>query len=197
MGSVVYSSSFHEGDGWYTGTVNANTKVSLSHGNYVVHASTHLHHVFFTPYSTPHAVMSVEAAATAYPSDNISMGPGCQSDAGVNPPVVYQLAVYPDGQWYIEEARLPGGVQPLTSGTTAPLGSSATLQLTCAINDRTSSTETTELIAYVNGTKVGATASRINQTSITGFVPVLVVGSYGPQVSVTFTHVTVRAAASH
>ncbi len=193
MGNVVYSSNFGPNDNWITGPVGGNTTITLSGGKYVVHAGTKVHHPLLMPYGAPHAAMSVEAGATGYPSTNVSIGVGCQSDAGVVPPLVYQLVVYPDGQWYVEEARLPGGVETLVSGTTSPLGASATVQLTCVLTNRNSG-ETTQLVAYVNGEKVGAIGSQISGSGVSGFIPILVVGSFGPTVTVAYTSVTVRAA---
>ncbi|MGA2521201.1 MAG: hypothetical protein ABSG81_10330 [Acidimicrobiales bacterium] len=191
MGQVVYTSNFGASQGWDVGSVNANTNITLSNGQYRVTGGTLVHHALLTPYGVPQRGMSIEASATGYPTDNVSIGVGCQSAFGISPSLVYQLVTYPDGQWYIEEARVPGTVETLLSGDAAPLGSAASLQLTCVITGKTSGTETTQLVGYVNGTEVGAIGDRIHQ-QVGGYMPILVLGTFGPTVSTTFTGVTVR-----
>jgi hypothetical protein len=103
------------------------------------------------------------------------------------------MVLYPDGQWYIEEGRIPGSVETLLSGDTTSLGTAASLQLTCLITANASDKETTQLVGFVNGSKVGAIGDQINHIHLGGYVPVLVLGSYGPTVSVAFTNITVRS----
>ncbi len=191
MGQVVYSSTFGASQGWTVGSVNANTTITLTNGQYRVTGWTAIHHALTTPYGVPQRGMSVAANATGYPAGNVSMGVGCQSAYGISSAVVYQLVAYPDGQWYIEEARIPGNVKPLLSGETGPLGAATALQLTCVDTDATSGSETTQLVAYVNGDEVGAIGDRVDQQG-GGYVPILVLGTFGPQVSTTFTSFTVR-----
>jgi hypothetical protein len=191
-GAVVYSSHFGSDENWPTGSLNANTIASLSGGHYVVQAWADIHHVLGTPYSVSHQGISVEAATSDFSPDNVSMGVGCQSAAGVQPSLVYQLLVYPNGQWYIEEARLSGSVQTLTSGSTSALGAAGTLQLTCVITDTTSHKDVTQLVAYVDGSRVGAIGDQIG-TSVGGYVPLLLVGSFGPRVHAAFNGIRVRS----
>jgi len=193
MGAVVYSSNFGSGQHWLTGSLNATTTASLSSGQYVVYGWTTVHHPLLTPYSVSHPGISVETQVTDFSSDNVSMGVGCQSGLGVQPPLVYQLVVYPNGQWYIEEARIPGAVETIASGYTSALGSTATLQLTCVITDTTSDKEITQLVAYVNGTSVGAIGDQIVRTFVGGYIPILLVGSYGPKVHAAFNGISVRS----
>ncbi|MGD0379717.1 MAG: hypothetical protein ABSC30_07005 [Acidimicrobiales bacterium] len=195
-GKVVYASSFGASQGWDTGLVNANTDITLSNGQYRVTGWTRVHHALLTPYGVPQGGMSIETGATDYPNENVSLGVGCQSASGISPSLVYQLVTYPDGQWYVEEARVPGAVETLLSGTTAPLGTAVSLQLTCVITASTSGAETTQLAGYVDGIKVGAIGDQIHQ-QVGGYVPVLVFGTYGPRVSATFTGVTVREIRPH
>jgi uncharacterized protein DUF2510 len=192
-GDIVYSSNFGSGQNWPTGSLNANTTASMTDGQYVVQGWTSIHHLLLAPYSVPHSAISVEAVATDFSSDQVSMGVGCQSGSGVQPPLAYQLVVYPDGQWYIEEARIPGAVEPLTSGDTSALGTTGTLQLTCAITNTTSDKETMQLVAYVNGTRVGSIGDQIGRPFVGGYIPVLVLGSFGPKVHAAFTGITVRS----
>jgi hypothetical protein len=121
------------------------------------------------------------------------MGTGCQSGSGISPSLVYQLVVYPDGQWYIEEARVPGPVATLLSGRTTSLGPAASMQLTCVITATNADTQTTQLVGYVNGVQVGAIGDQIDGVDLGGYVPILVLGSFGPKVSAAFNHVTVRS----
>lgn len=192
-GRVVYSNRFGPDQGWVTGQVNGNTNVSLSAGRYVVSASGRVHHPLLTPYGIAHAGMSIRVTTAGYPESNLSMGAGCQSN-DLSPPLVYQLSLFPDGQWFIEEARLGGSVRELDSGGTTPLGPTATLQLTCVLTGP-SGNQTTEITAFVGGTEVGAIGDRIAGQAIEGFEPLLVTGSYGPSVKVAFTSVTVREVA--
>jgi hypothetical protein len=192
-GSVVYSSSFGADQDWPTGSLNTATAASVSNGEYVVHGWTTIHHVLLTPYFVSHPAISVEAVVTDFSSDQVSLGVGCQSGSGVQPPLVYQLVVYPDGQWYIEEARIPGAVKTLDSGYTAALVATDTLQLTCAITSTASDKQTTQLVAYVNGTKVGAIGDQIARPFVGGYIPVLVLGSFGSEVHAAFTGITVRS----
>jgi hypothetical protein len=193
MGVVVYSSNFGRNDQWPTGSLNANTSASLSNGEYVVYGWTLIHHPLLTPYSVSHPGISVEAVTTDFSSDNVSMGVGCQSGSGVQPPLVHQLVVYPNGQWYIEEARIPGAVKTIASGNAPALGTTATLQLTCVITETTPHDEITQLVAYINGTRVGAIGDRIGRPFVDGYVPVLLVGSYGPKVHAAFNGISVRS----
>ncbi len=193
MGVVVYSSNFGSDQQWPTGNVNTNTTASLSNGEYVIQGWTTVHHVLLTPYSVSHPGISVETTATDFSGDNVSMGVGCQSGFGVQPPLVYQLVVYPNGLWYIEEGRIPGAVETLASGFTAALGTTGTLQLTCVITDTTSDKETTQLVGYVNGSSVGAIGDQIVRPFVGGYIPVLVVGSLGPKVHAGFTGIDVRS----
>ena len=193
IGPVVYSSAFGTDQHWPTGSLNANTTASLSNGQYLIQGWTRVHHLLITPYSVSHRAISVEAGVTDFSSDSVSMGVGCQSGSGVEPPLAYQLVVYPDGQWYIEEARIPGAVKTLASGYTSALGTTGTLQLTCVITATTAETETTQLVAYVNGSRVGAIGDQIARTFVGGYVPVLVVGSFGPRVHAAFNAMTVRS----
>ena len=192
-GLVVYSSNFAASDAWDTGSLNANTTATVFNGQYIVNGWTSIHHALFTPYATPQRGISVEASATSYPVGNVSMGTGCQSASGVSPALVYQMVVYPDGQWYIEEARIPGSVQTLLAGRTAALGSAASMQLTCVITTTNADAQTTQLVGYVNGAQVGAVGDQINRVDVGGYVPILVLGSFGPKVSAAFNHVTVRS----
>jgi len=193
MGVVVYSSNFGRDEQWPTGSLNANTTASLSNGEYVVYGWRTIHHALLTPYSVSHPGISVEAETSDFSSGNVSMGVGCQSGSGVQPPLVHQLVVYPNGQWYIEEARIPGGVTTIASGNTSALGTTATLQLTCVITETTSNDEITQLVAYVNGTRVGAIGERIGRPFVDGYVPILLVGSYGPKVHAAFNGISVRS----
>ena len=193
LGTVVYSSNFASDQHWPTGSLNANTSASLSNGEYVVHAWTYIHHPLLTPYSVSHPGISVEAKITDFSSDNVSMGVGCQSAAGVQPALVYQLVVYPNGQWYIEEARVPGAVETLASGYTSALATTGTVQLTCVITDTTANEETTQLVAYVNDTRVGGIGDQIVGQVVGGYIPILLVGSYGPRVQVAFNQISVRS----
>jgi hypothetical protein len=193
MGSVVYSSNFESNQHWLTGSLNANTTASLSNGEYLINGWTTIHHALLTPYAVSHSGVSVEAQATDYSSDNVSMGVGCQSGLGVQPPLVYQLIAYPDGQWYIEEARIPGAVSTIASGYTSALGSTATLQLTCVITHATSDNEVTQLVAYIDGARVGAIGDQIVRTFVGGYIPVLLVGSFGPTVHAAFNEFSVRS----
>jgi hypothetical protein len=193
MGVVVYSSNFGRDEQWPTGSLNANTSASLSNGEYVVYGWTSIHHPLVTPYSVSHPGISVEAETTDFPSENVSMGVGCQSGSGVQPPLVHQLVVYPDGQWYIEEARIPGAVKTIASGNAPALGTTATLQLTCVITGTTSGEEITQLVAYINGTRVGAIGDQIGRPFVDGYVPVLLLGSYGPKVHAAFNGFRVRS----
>jgi len=191
-GTVVFSSSFAPTDGWSVGPLNSNTDLSLSNGHYVMSGSSDVHHLAFFPYQMAQRGLSVEAEVTGL-SANGSAGVGCQSDTGVQPPLVYQVSVFPDGHWYIEEGRLGGAVDTLLSGQATALGPSGSIQLTCVITAPSGSGETTQLVLYVNGTKVGAIGDDIGSTSLDGYVPVLLLGSYGAKASVTFTQVTVRS----
>jgi hypothetical protein len=193
MGAVVYSSTFGSNQNWNSGNLNANTTATLSNGKYVVNASEDIHHPLLTPYSVPHPGISVEAVATAFPRTNVSMGVGCQSAAGIQPALVYQFVVYPNGQWYIEEARISGAVETLTSGYTFPLATTATVQLTCVVTNMTSNKDTTQLVAYVNGTRVGSIGDQIGPPVINEYIPILMVGSFGPEVHLAFSKVTVRS----
>jgi hypothetical protein len=192
MGSVVYSSKFADSEQWPSGQLNDNTTASLSGGRYAITAWTDVHHPLVTPYAVAHRGISVDASTAAFSGTNVSMGTGCQSAAGIDPALVYQLSVYPDGQWYIEEARLGGAVDVLDAGSTAALGTTASVQLTCVMTDRTSDTEVTQLVAYVDGTKVGAIGRATRGRAISGYLPILLVGSLGPTVHVTFTGIVVR-----
>jgi hypothetical protein len=192
-GKIVYSSRFGRDQGWPTGMVNANTTISVTNGQYVVEGWTVVHHLLLTPYSLPHSAISIEAGVTAFSTDQASLGVGCQSDSGVQPPLAYQLVVYPDGQWYIEEGRIPGAVKTLDSGYGSPLVFTDTLQLTCAITNTTSDKETTQLVAYVNGSRVGAIGDQITRPFVDGYTPILVFGSFGPKVHAAYTGITVRS----
>jgi hypothetical protein len=192
-GPVVYSSNFTVNQGWDTGSLNANTTAAVSNGEYVVNGWTSVHHALLAPYGTPQPGISVEASATGYPRGNVSIGTGCQSADGISPAVVYQMVVYPDGQWYIEEGRIPGSVETLLSGQAAALGAAASLQLTCVITTTNADAQTTQLVGYVNGIQVGAIGDQIDGVDIGGYRPMLVLGSFGPKVSAAFNHVTVRS----
>jgi len=196
-GSVVYSSKFASNENWYTGNVNSNTTVTMANGQYVVQGWSYIHHLLLTPYTVAHFGMSVEAEATGFSTSQISMGVGCQSSSGINPPLVYQLSVYPDGDWFLEEGRLGGSVETLTSGQAAPIGSPATFQLTCVMTHASSNGETTQLVAYINGIQVAAIGDQVADVSFDGYVPILVVGSYGPRVHVAYTGVSVRSITAH
>ena len=192
-GDIVYSSSFGSDENWPTGNLNAATTASVSHGQYVVHGWTTIHHLLLTPYSLPHPAISVEAGVTDFSSDDVSLGVGCQSGSGVQPPLAYQLVVYADGQWYIEQGRIPGSVETLASGYASALGTTDTLQLTCVITNTSSDKETTQLVAYVNGSRVGAIGDQIARPFVGGYIPILVFGSFGPKVHAAFTGITVRS----
>jgi hypothetical protein len=192
-GHIVYSSNFGSGQGWATGSLDANTTASVTNGQYVVDGDGMIHHPLLTPYTVAHPAISVEAGVTDFSSNQVSVGVGCQSGSGVQPPLVYQLVVYPNGQWYIEEARSPGGVKTLASGYGAPLETTDMMQLTCAITSTTSNKETAQLVAYVNGRRVGAIGDQIARPFVGGYIPLLVFGSYGPKVHLTYTGMTVRS----
>lgn len=192
MGSVVYSSKFAGSEQWPTGQLNDNTSASLSNGRYAIEAWTDIHHPLVTPYGVSHRGISVDAATTDFSGSNVSMGVGCQSASGIDPALVYQLSVYPDGEWYIEEARLGGGIDVLDAGTTEALGNTATEQLTCVMTEASSDAEVTQLVAYVGGTKVAAIGHEIRNDAISGFIPILLVGSFGPTVHVSFNGLIVR-----
>lgn len=173
--------------------VDANSNATLTANHYVVTGWTEIHHALLTPYAVAHRAISVATTVDDYPADDVSMGAGCQSAYGISPALVYQMVVYPDGQWYIEEARAPGGVQTLLSGGTSALGAAASVQLTCVMIATTSTTETTQLVGYVNGIRVGAIGDQTDQNRIGGYVPVLMLGTFGPTESATFTGITVRS----
>lgn len=160
----------------------------------VVRGWTKIHHVLLTPYGVPQRGMSVEATVTGFPQENVSIGAGCQSAHGISPGLVYQLVVYPDGQWYIEEARIGGSsVGTLVSGDIAPLGTTASLGLTCVITTTTSAAETTQLVGYVDGDKIGSIGDQLRQAHVGGYMPILVLGTFGPTASAAFTNITVRS----
>jgi hypothetical protein len=193
-GQLVYVSDFGTNEGWSTGTLNSNTTATVSNGQYVVQGWTTVHHPLLVPYVTPQRGLSVQTHATDYSTTtNLSVGTGCQSSSGISPALVYQMVVYPDGQWYIEEARIPGSVETLLSGQTTSLATAATVQLTCVITSTLSNTQTTQLVGYVNGFQVGAIGDEIDGTSVNGFIPILLLGSFGPKVSATFTDINVRS----
>jgi len=192
-GSVVYTSTFGHDDSWTTGSIDANTTASVSGGQYVVQASDHYHHALLTPYGDPHLGISVQATVGGFPQHDVSMGVGCQSGSRVDPPLIYQLIVYPDGSWWIEEARLTGSITILTSGQTPPLSTTATLQLVCVLTQVSSAQETTQLVAFVNGSQVAAIGDQITHLSPGGYVPLLVVGTFGQHVQVGFSGVVVRS----
>ena len=192
-GHTVYSSTFGPNDGWYTGSINSNTAAAVHNGRYVVRAWTSVHHLLLTPYGKPLQTMSVEASATGYPSGNITIGDGCQSTSGISRPVVFQVVVYPDGAWYLEEGRVSGSVKILASGSTAGLGSSGSVQLTCATTYPDATTTMVQVVGFVDGVRIGAAGERIDHVRLGGFEPVLVVGTYGETVSTSFTQVTVRS----
>jgi hypothetical protein len=192
-GPVVFSSNFAANDGWDTGSLNSNTTATVLNGQYVVKGWTDVHHPLLAPYATPQRGISVETSATGYPAGNVSIGTGCQSAGGISPALVYQMVVYPDGQWYIEEGRIPGRVEALLSGKTSPLGITASTQLTCVITTTNADAQTTQLVGYVNGVQVGAVGDQIEGVNVDGYVPILELGSFGPRVSAAFTHVIVRS----
>jgi hypothetical protein len=134
-GDTVYSSSFGSDENWPTGNLDSATTASVSNGEYVVYGWTTIHHLLLTPYSLPHPAISVETGVTDFSSDDVSLGVGCQSGSGIQPPLAYQLVVYPDGQWYIEQGRIPGSVETLASGYASALGTTDTLQLTLCHNE--------------------------------------------------------------
>jgi hypothetical protein len=193
MGTVVYSSTFGSDENWLTGNVNANTNISLANGLYVVQAWSEIHHLLFTPYDVGHLGISVQAGATDFSPDDLSMGVGCQSESGISPPLVYQLVVYPDGDWWLEEGRVGGEVETLRSGSSPTLGNTATFQLTCVVTRASSDSQVTQLVGYVNDTQLVAVGDRIANLSIGGYIPVLVVGSFGPHVHTAFDGISVRS----
>jgi len=191
-GAVVFTSQFGAGQGWQTGTIAGNAIVALSPAGYHVTAWAKIHHLFLTPYTTTHSGISVAVGATTYPTTGVSVGAGCQSD-GLTPPLVYQMVVYPAGNWYLEEGRVPGSIKTLRTGTTTALGSSATIEITCVVTSSSSSGQTTQIVGFVNGQQVVAAGNRIGQPFVSGYIPVLMVGTYGTQKSTaTFTGITVR-----
>lgn len=193
MGHVVYSSNFGPNEPWGTGSVNSNTSATVSNNQYIVTGWTYVHHLLLTPYVVPNSGISVKAAATNYSAGDVSIGAGCQSADGISPALVYQLIVSPDDQWSIEEGRLGGSVETLLEGVTPPLGAAATLQLTCVMTTTTSGAETTQLVAYVDGDRVGSIGDQVGQSNIGGYVPVLALGTFGPTASAAFTNITVRS----
>jgi len=193
MGAVVYSSNFGANDGWNTGAIENDTAATVSKNQYLVTGSTMFHHALTVPYDIAHNGMSVEVGATGYPQDNVSVGAGCQSAGSLSPGLVYQIVVYPSGQWFIEEARLPGGVETLVSGEVPPLGPATSLQLSCVMTPSGSGVVTTQLMGSINGAEVGAIGDQVDQVDVGGYVPVLVLGTFGPKVTVAFTNVTVRS----
>jgi hypothetical protein len=195
MGTVVYSSNFGANEGWSTCAVGHDATASLANGRYVVTASTDLHHVLDVPYGISHDGISVETAVTAYPQDNVSLGTGCQSAGTLSPALVYQMVVYPAGEWYLEQARLPGAANILLSGGAAPLGTSATVQLTCVMTS-SGRTTTTQLAGYVNGIEVAAIADQVDGVDVGGYVPLLLMGTMGPKVTAAFAGVTERSLSS-
>jgi len=191
-GTVVYSSNFASNDHWPTGNLNSNTTASLSNGEYLVHGSSTVHHLLLTPYFVSHQAISVETEVGDFGGENTALGVGCQSSSGIQPPLAYQLMVFPNGRWYIEQARIPGTVEILASGYTADLATTATLQLACVVTDSTASDETTQLVAYVNGARVGGIGDRVPHAFV-GFVPMLVFESFGPTVNAAYNEITVRS----
>ena len=67
------------------------------------------------------------------------------------------------------------------------------LQLSCVMTTSSGSGATTQLIAYVNGTQVGAIGDQVDEPGVGGYVPILILGTYGPQVTVAFTNIVVRS----
>lgn len=118
-GHVVYSSTFGPDDGWDTGAFKGNTVVSLSPSRYAVLGSTDFHYALLTPYATGQAAMAVEASVTDRPGADVSFVAGFQSTTGLDPALAFQVMVYPDGRWYLEETRIPGSVSGSVRSTSA------------------------------------------------------------------------------
>jgi hypothetical protein len=193
MGTLVYSSFFKSTDNWPTGTLNPNTSATLSNGEYVVTGSTEIHHLLLTPYELEHPGLSVYAVATGFSSGDLGMGVGCQSGSGVDPALIYQLVAYPNGEWYIEEGRLGGAVSVLDQGFAPDLGTAASLELTCVITKATGSERETQLVGYISGSKVGAIGDTVKGTSLSGYIPLLLLASHGATVHAAFKTMYVRS----
>jgi hypothetical protein len=83
-------------------------------------------------------------------------------------------------------------VATLASGQTSPLGSSASVQMSCVVAPEASGATVTQLAAWVDGTEVDAVADSVTHVALRNFVPVLLVGTYGHRIHVDVDQVTVR-----
>jgi uncharacterized protein DUF4190 len=190
-GAAVYHSAFSPSDGWATGAVEANVKANLVTNGYLVTGSGRLHHLLVTPYLNRSAGLSVTTTATSFPLTNISFGAGCQTNP-IGGLYVYQFIVYPNGDWYLEEAKPDHTVSALQEGTVSPLSTAATVGLSCSSGSSVAGSTQTLLVGYLNGQAEVQLAVTQNALPPGGWMPVLLMDSYGPSVSVTFTSLSVR-----
>jgi hypothetical protein len=162
----------------------------LADNAYVVTGTGSVHHLISTPDTDASTSVSVTTVVTAYPSDGVTFGPACQT--ATESLHVYQFVLGPDGVWFLEEADPGGTVTDLYSGTVEPPSSTVTVELSCVSRPPTGGLTYTHLIGYVDGQPAVEYDAVQADLPSGGWVPGLVVSSYGTTVSATFTHLTVR-----
>ncbi len=137
------------------------------------------------------------ATAKDYPRYQVGLGAGCRSPVG-EARYIYQFIVWPDGEWFIEEAA-PGAtpdsvspVQELQSGVSEPLSDTVSVELQCINTIADPNSTSTLLIGYIGGTSVGSILHDQPGLPNNGWVPLLIETSFGTPISVTYATFTVR-----
>lgn len=189
-GTVVYHSSFAVADGWNTGPIGT-AQASFATAGWTVTASNRIHHVLTTPYLNHSRRMSVAATVKGYPDTNVSFGTGCQADPDTQL-FVYQFIAYPNGEWYLEKVQPNRSVATVERGTASPLPDNATVEIACTSAPAPGGATTTSLVGYINGQAEVQTSDTQTGLPAAGWIPVLLMDSYGSPVSVTYTSMSVR-----
>lgn len=191
-GTLRYHSSFNQSDGWDTGTLTDNIQTSVTATGYLVTASGRAHHLLLSPYLNRTTGVSVATTVTSYPRSNVSFGTACQSNPS-GQYYVYQFMVYPNGDWYLEAVQPNNSISELDEGTATPLGSTTSIVVSCISSPPAAGTTKTLLIGYINGHQTVEDQAQQADLPTGGWLPVLVLGSYGTTVSTTFTSFSVRS----
>jgi hypothetical protein len=190
-GTLVYSSEFAPADGWDTGAVAAQARASLVPGGYLVVGGGNSRHLLLSPYRTRLPAVTVSTEVRTFPTANVSFGVGCRAQPTPHS-YGYLFVIYPDRDWFLEEDPPVGPVRILTRGTAeVPPPGIEFVALSC-VQPAAGSTAGTRLTGFVNGPRVVEITAPKRPLNSVGWTPLLVVGSFGPSVSVTFRSFSVR-----
>ena len=181
---VVFSDDFQDpGSGWPTHSPSQGVTFAYTSAGYVVSGSGRYHWFARAPYYVPVPQLTMSVTATQVTNGQGAVGFGVACVRGIGSSITrYELLVNATRRWFIERALGPPG--PTSTATIIDEGSSPmvpgatpmTVSGSCLTK---ADGRTTDLVVWVNGTKVGSAEDDATSLAGTGWYGQLIVATEG------------------